>query len=64
MKKQRKLTTQPDFQRMIIFQQPINVYHQGVLVAEGIIIKSHTEDSATSSTGEKYLKSTCMFIRE
>lgn len=61
MSKQRTLTTQEDFQQMMIFTRPISIYQQGELIDSGIIVKSHDNEVVVGTNGDYYVKENCKF---
>jgi hypothetical protein len=63
MPKQRKLLTYSDFERMRVFQQPLSIYQGGILLDENVIIESHNDDVVVSRNGERYMKSSCVFVK-
>jgi hypothetical protein len=63
MPKERQLTLSSDFERMRIFQQPISIFQDGILVDEKVIIESHNEELIVCKSGDTYLKSIYTFVR-
>ncbi len=61
MTKIRQLNTHADFERMRIFTRPIVIFQQGELLDSGVIIKTHDENTVTSTKNEHYRKSACQF---
>jgi hypothetical protein len=63
MPKQRLLIEPSDFERMLVFQQPISIFLQGEMIGDNIIIQSHNDETVLSTTGERYIKANCQFLR-